>query len=269
MVELFENQKADENRQSSKGNQLKWQSDRIWYKADYAGYEGLAEYMVSGLLRFSNLLPEEYVAYQTEEITYKKARYLGCSSVNFLPDGWQMYTLERLFQNCYGESLYRQMYRLDGIEERLKFLVEQTERMTGLSDFGPYLCKLLTLDAFFLNEDRHTHNIAVLRDSNGQFHECPIFDHGAALLSDTTMDYPIGSDIFDCIASAKSKTVSQNFDEQLDAAEALYGRQIWFSHKRKDMLALLEQEPYYSPEIKERVAQILSEQMRKYQFMFH
>ena len=39
MVELFENQLKDFSRQSSKGNQLKWEHDGIWYKADYTGYE--------------------------------------------------------------------------------------------------------------------------------------------------------------------------------------------------------------------------------------
>ena len=59
MIELFENNLKTQNRQSSKGNQLKWESDGIWYKADYTGYEGLSEYVVSELLRKSSLLPEE------------------------------------------------------------------------------------------------------------------------------------------------------------------------------------------------------------------
>lgn len=61
MVELFEqDMKAD---RSSKGNQLKWENGGVWYKADYTGYEGLAEYMVAGLLAYSTLMPEEYVIY--------------------------------------------------------------------------------------------------------------------------------------------------------------------------------------------------------------
>ena len=50
MIELFEQNTRTLARQSSKGNQLKWENDGIWYKADYTGYEGLAEYMVSQLL---------------------------------------------------------------------------------------------------------------------------------------------------------------------------------------------------------------------------
>lgn len=35
---------------TSKGDQLKWKSEKKWYKADYMGYEGLAEVLVSHLL---------------------------------------------------------------------------------------------------------------------------------------------------------------------------------------------------------------------------
>lgn len=93
MVELFESDEKTQARQSSKGNQLKWENNGVWYKADYTGYEGLQE-------------------------------------------------------------------------------------------FGKYMNKLLTIDAFFLNEDRHMHNIAVLMNGDGEFDYCPIFDNGAGLLAD-------------------------------------------------------------------------------------
>ena len=47
MIELFEQNERMQDRQSSKGNQLKWENAGIWYKADYTGYEGMAEYMLS------------------------------------------------------------------------------------------------------------------------------------------------------------------------------------------------------------------------------
>ncbi len=55
IVELFEDNVKLFNRHSSKGNQLKWEKDGIWYKADYMGYEGLSEYIISQLLRKSTL----------------------------------------------------------------------------------------------------------------------------------------------------------------------------------------------------------------------
>ena len=39
----FEQNIRTNDRQSSKGNQLKWENEGIWYKADYTGYEGLVE----------------------------------------------------------------------------------------------------------------------------------------------------------------------------------------------------------------------------------
>ena len=48
---------------TSKGDQRKWKVDGIWYKADYMGYEGLAEVLVSSLLGKSSL-SYPFVAYQ-------------------------------------------------------------------------------------------------------------------------------------------------------------------------------------------------------------
>ena len=167
MVELFEKDALKNVRQSSKGNQLKWRFRENWYKADYTGYEGLAEYAVSCLLKESSLQPEEFIVYQTEEILYGKQIFRGCISRDFLPEGWQLITLERLFHNFYGENLYQSIFRIEGVTERAEFLVDQVVRMTELKEFGVYLTKLLTIDALFLNEDRHTHNIAVLLDQEG------------------------------------------------------------------------------------------------------
>lgn len=268
MVELFEKDTMKNVRQSSKGNQLKWRFQKNWYKADYTGYEGLAEYAVSCLLKESSLQPEEFIVYQTEEILYRKQRFRGCASRDFLPEGWQLITLERLFYNFYGESLYRNIFRIEGVTERAEFLVDQVVRMTGLKKFGEYLTKLLTIDALFLNEDRHTHNIAVLLDQEGNYHYCPVFDNGAALLSDTSMDYPTGADIIDLIPQVRAKTLSSDFGEQLKAVENLYGRPLKFSFAGRLITEMLEREQVYPDEIKKRVRDILLQQKRSYGYLF-
>ncbi len=268
MIELYDSNRRELNRQSSKGNQMKWLKDGIWYKADYTGYEGLAEYLVSDLLKTSTLESGSYQEYWTEKIQYQYAQYLGCRSDNFLPEGWQMITLERLFMNEYGQSLYKSIYAILDIEERIKFLVNQMVRITGLEEFGSYLCKLMVIDALFLNEDRHTHNIAVLLDSEGQYRYCPIFDHGGCLLSDTTLDYPLGVEIEALIKNVEAKTFSRSFDEQLDAAEKLYGKAIQFDFDEKKIQKLLDEEPFYPIEVKKRVFDILCIQKRKYQYLF-
>lgn len=114
-------------------------------------------------------------------------------------------------------------------------------RITGLEEFGSYLCKLMVIDALFLNEDRHTHNIAVLLDSEGQYRYCPIFDHGGCLLSDTTLDYPLGVEIEALIKNVEAKTL----------AEALTSN--WTQLKSC---------------MEKRVFDILCIQKRKYQYLF-
>lgn len=227
MIELFEQNERMQDRQSSKGNQLKWENAGIWYKADYTGYEGLAEYMISHLLIKSTLKPEE----------------------------------------MYGNSLNQMLWKMDDAEQRLRFLEEQVERMTGLRGFGLYLNKLLTIDAIFLNEDRHTHNIAVLMNGAGMFKYCPIFDNGDGLLSDTILDYPLGEDTFDLMETVRAKTVSTDFDEQLDVSEHLYGCNLKFFFTKRDVDQLLEQAKGYSDEVRERVQTILHRQIDKYAYL--
>lgn len=270
MVSLFDQNVRTYDRQSSKGNQLKWENEGVWYKADYTGYEGLSEYIVSNLLRKTSLLPEEYVRYTTEEINYRRTIYLGAKSNNFLTDNWQIITLERLFKTFFGESLNRCIYRISDLDKRLLFLCTQVERITGISDFGIYMNKLFTIDALFLNEDRHTHNIAVLMNDKREFRLCPIFDFGASILSDTTMDYPLADNPLDLISSVEAKTISFDFEEQMDISEQLYGNHLKFFFTAADIHALLtsKEASIYSEEICNRVEIILLEQMRKYQYLF-
>lgn len=268
MVTLFEGDAYGTRRQSSKGNQLKWYSGEKWYKADYTGYEGLAEYMISHLLQFSTLERKAFLLYDTVRIQYDETVFLGCQSENFLPPRWQLITLERLFWLHYGESLYQSIFRIRETENRAVFLVEQAEHLTGLREFGKYVSMLLTIDALFLNEDRHTHNIAVLRDETGKYHYCPAFDHGASLMADTTMDYPMETPLEKLYGKPKPKTFCRDFDEQLDVVEALYGQHIKFSFTDADVEKLLESESEYPDEIKKRVKELLRLQRRKYRYLF-
>jgi len=268
MVELFEQDERQNNRQSSKGNQLKWNNNGIWYKADYTGYEGLAEYMISHLLLKSSLRQDEFVLYEPEQIRYKDAVYSGVKSNDFLEKDWQLITLERLFMTFFGQSLYQSIFKISDPEKRLIFLVEQVERVTNLSDFGVYMNKLFTMDAFFLNEDRHTHNIAILMNKDGRFSYSPIFDNGAGLLADTSLDYPLGKDVYLQIKEVRAKTISADFDEQLDLSEKLYGNHLKFHFHAKDVSDLLDGISIYSQEEKDRVRDILLSQMKKYACLF-
>lgn len=209
-----------------------------------------------------------YLSKISGKMKYKSTVYTGVKSKCFLKEDWQIITLERMFQNFFGESLYKSIYTIAEHENRLRFLVSQVERVTGLKDFGVYLNKLFTIDAFFLNEDRHTHNIAVLMNEKGEFAYCPIFDNGAGLLADTTMDYPLQEDVYELIRQPQAKTICADFDEQLDISETLYKENIKFRFTKKDVKDLLEHANEYAQEEKDRVEKIIYVQMKKYAYLF-
>jgi len=267
MIELFEQDLKDDGRRSSKGNQLKWSKDGIWYKADYLGYEGLSEYIISKLLRHSTLSPDEFTDYEPETIRYKSQIFNGCKSPDF-SGNFQTITIERLIRTLYGVSIGREIYKFPDHTDRLRYLVDQTERATGLKDFGIYMSKLMTIDAVFLNEDRHSHNISVLWDGRDSFRLCPIYDNGAALLSDTTLDYPVGCDIYSEKNNVKSKTFSQSLEEQLEISEKLFGINLKFSWNAHEVKEYLNEVKIYDPKIVTRVIDLLLEQRRKYSYLF-
>lgn len=268
MVTLFEGDGGGPRRQSSKGNQLKWYSGEKWYKADFTGYEGLVEYMVSHLLQLSTMERGTFVLYDTVKIRYGETVFLGCESEHFLQPRWHLITLERLFFQHYGESLYESIFRIREPENRAVFLVEQVRHLTGLKEFGRYLSVLLTIDALFFNEDRHTHNIAVLRDKFGKYHYCPAFDHGASLMANVNMDYPMEAPLEKLYEKPKAKTFCRDFDEQLDVVETLFGQHLQFWFTNKDVETLLENESEYPAEAKKRVGELLRLQRRKYRYLF-
>ena len=121
----------------------------MWHKADYTGYEGLSEYIVSQLLTYSSLSSDEYICYYPEEIKYKNKVCNGVLSKHFLKDDWQIITLERLFNSFFGQSLNEAIWKIEKHEERLLFLVNQVIRITGLKDFGIYMNKVLTIDCLY------------------------------------------------------------------------------------------------------------------------
>ena len=267
MAELFEQYIKKLSRQSSKGNQLKWENEGIWYKADFLGYEGLAEYVISHLLKKSTLSEDEFVLYDLEEIHYKSTVYNGAKSDSFLEKGWQVITLERLYQNLTGESLYKTIFSIEDHAKRFDFLVEQVEQYTGLKNFNIYLNKLFTIDAFFLNEDRHMHNIAVLMNEVGEFEYCPIFDNGAGLLADTMQDYPLGRNVYEQMDEVQAKTICFDFDEQLEISEAKSNVNLRFTFTKDDVDQVIDGATIYSEEERERVRTIIYTQMRKYAYL--
>lgn len=264
VVEVTEAKQINIDRNSSKGNQLKWFDGEFWYKADYLGYEALVEYLVSKLLEKTNVF--QYVNYEITMLDYFGKKYCGCKSRHFLKEGQELITLEKLFRRYRNVELVRE-YAYMSTEERIMYVVYGVEEITGLENFGAYLTMLLELDALFLNEDRHTNNIAVIINADGTFEYCPVFDNGAGLLSDTMISYGQNNSIEECYEKIEAKPFSRSFDEQMDIAEELYGYPLkcWFT--MKDVNHCLEElKEYYPKDILERVEKIIRLQLRKYQY---
>lgn len=148
-------------------------------------------------------------------------------------------------------------------------MVDFVEKHTGIRDFGPYLTAMLEVDAFFLNEDRHTNNIAVLYDDTDETYSlCPLFDNGLSLLSDTSLDFPLERPLEDCLQAIEAKPFSRHFYDQLDAAEGLYGIQLRFSfgsHDVKDIIDAFRSE--YGNDICNRCEALIRRQMHHYSYL--
>lgn len=95
------------------------------------------------------------------------------------------------------------------------------------------------MDALFLNDDRHSNNIAVL-ECDGKYDYCPIFDNGAGLLSNigiVSMDIEPKA----LIVAQRACPFGMTFNRQAGAVRVLYGKQLYMPRLlREDIFAKLE-----------------------------
>ena len=224
-IQLVTNEKIAET--SSKGNQEKWFDNGKWYKLDQFGYEALSESLISRLLENSNIeteTPFRYVRYTPERLIVHSHERTVCVSDNFLNDGESIITLNHLLSRMLGFPLKDKLLSLPSDKKRIAYLAGATAEYTGLKDFGKYLCLLFEIDSLFLNDDRHLNNIAVL-ERDGKFDYCPIFDNGAALLSNVQI-MPMDIAPKALISTLRARPFMSSFTRQMNAARALYGNQL-------------------------------------------
>lgn len=259
-----------ENRvnQNSKGNQPKWFENGIFYKADDYGKEGFAEVLISRLLHKSNI-KYPFVDYNPILITKDGLTINGCMSNNFLHNDEIIVTMEQLFIREIGEDIRKFLNDDISVDERIKYFVESVERTTGLENFGQYITTLLELDAFFLNEDRHLKNIAVIYNlKSHEYSYCTIFDNGNSLLLDSAWDYMTYLSLDECIERANSKPFSPHFDEQLKAAEDLYGVQLRFYFDVNDIFdATEDMMEMYGEDVCVKAGQVITKQIKRYKHL--
>lgn len=162
---------------TSEGTQVKYYKDGYWYKEDFYGGEARAEYLISGILQFSDLNREEYVKYEIGILNGKNA----CRSKNFLGDGEEFISLYRYYQLTVGRKLNEDILKYETPKERADFVLKFF-RETCKLDLKDYFSKIFTLDALILNEDRHFNNLGIICTEDGTYRAAPIFDNGKSLL---------------------------------------------------------------------------------------
>ena len=164
----------------SKGVQEKYCKDGYFYKLNTLGNEGYVEYLVSRLLKFSNLPSNLYVSYEYCRINGK----LGCRSKNFLQAGETFMSMNTLYNKFIGHSeLADHLMCLRDAPARLDYLLQLTESVgVPAVTFKKYLNILMQLDLLIQNTDRHSHNYGLIFSSRlNKFRPAPIFDNGASL----------------------------------------------------------------------------------------
>ena len=261
---------------TSKGNQLKWRQDGYWYKADQFGYEGVAETVVSLFLKLSGS-PFPYVSYEQAAMRYEGNVYTGCRSRDFYEtnpglSGFELVPLERLHRQYTGLGLAKHLAQLTDAEPRVSYTVDFVRNVTGLEQFPDYLSFLIQADAFFLNEDRHTNNLAVMWNPKSDVYAyCPYFDFGLSLFADIKDAFPLTMDYASCRKEVKAKPFSTDFDEQLDACEKRGSAAMKFPfrvlemrNRAEKMLMGME----CDESIKSRIIDTLAAQANKYQYLF-
>ena len=266
-ITFLQNYMKIEGHFSSKGNQWKWNDGNWWYKADQLGYEALTETVVSDLLTHSTI--SNHVRYEPVLIDYHGKALVGCKSKNFLRPTEELITLERLFRQNAGMSLSKEISYFSDVRKRIEYTVDHVISYTGLEDFGEYLTKMLEMDAFFLNEDRHTNNIAVIYDlKSREYRYCPYFDMGLSLFADIKQDFPMEKPLEECRKSIIAKPFSKDFDEQMDAANELYGSHLKFLITKETMVKEIGKREFpYEEEVLKRAIEVLRYQAGKYLYM--
>jgi hypothetical protein len=223
---------------SSKGDQSKWLIKEKWVKQNTRGYEDIAEYVASLILKSSTLDPSEYVLYEPCEIQFNNGQVTkGCYSLDFRGTEQQEVSLERLFETHFESTSDILENTKLSAKEKIEQIVEKVQLFTKLDIMLP-LTRILAFDALILNEDRHTNNLLFLYDFKLDLWKfAPLFDHGLSLLSDVK-DYPLGIDIDILKRKVKAKPFNTNFKKQL----AIYEGQP-FIHVEK-LKKLLDGSPY-------------------------
>lgn len=261
---------------SSKGNQIKWVVDGYWLKADYLGYEGLSEVLVSQVMQQTNFNAiygvVNYMPCQIIEDNNKQ--YIGCCSANYLMPNEQEITLGRLLKKLTGKT--PEMLKKHA-GDWYKECVSIVSKCNGLQDVAKYFAMLLQVDCITLNEDRHYHNIVFKMQGAAEgltYTYVPLFDNGASLFSDIRQDYPMNMSVAECKKHIKAKPFNMDFEKQVrkaneyciaryQTAPQLYFDSI-FTGGQMPLIHVAQLEKLYTADSISRAVNVLQAQIKRY-----
>ena len=191
------------NSGSSDGFQKKWFCGDSYIKADYCGYQGLAEKLVYWLLTYTDIPKDQYVKYNVCEIWEDGNKVgNGCVSEDF-KRGRKEYSFVKLLRQTATPLS-------DSYEE----VREAVMSITGI-DPKDYIDLNLYIDAITFNGDRHFRNMSALLADDGTWSYSPIFDNGDACLSNTAM-YPMNESVESCLKRVYAKPFNTDFLKQIE-----------------------------------------------------
>ena len=206
---------------SSKGNQIKFESNGKIIKLDLLGYEGLAEAVAYDMALCTNI--ENPVEYNTGKFKYDNRMYTGCSSKNFLNENEEFVSYWRLMKS-YGFD-YEKIAKEKSTEGLIVEVIKFIDEVTNL-DSRIWLAKLIEFDFLIKNDDRHLRNIGLIYNTQSKtFNYMPIFDNGGGMMSDLTM-YQLYNSIRENENLLNSKPFNCDRNKQLEAIRNVCGSHL-------------------------------------------
>lgn len=161
---------------TSDGTQIKYYKDNYWYKINSMGGEDEAEYLASGILKFSSLSKDDFVIYEKGQVNKRNS----CRSQTFLKPSEDFYTFNRLHINVTSNPMFEETFKYKTLSKKIEYVVNFMKNATGL-DITDYLRKTFSIDSIILNEDRHFNNLGVIMREDGTYRAAPIFDNGRSM----------------------------------------------------------------------------------------
>lgn len=222
----------------SKGAQVKYLVDNRWVKLDGCGYEALAEVVSSQLakqLGVPHTVYEMCIYVQTETVSIT-----SCISESFIPAGYTEVNLATLMNTSVTHV---------NINDALAVV----SPLMGEREALEYFNRLFVFDAIVYNEDRHLRNVSFL-EKEGRLYPCPLYDCGAGLLSDTTMEWWMDKPVDECLNELRAYP----FDSDIHRQAQYFIDRCGFPFSNKEVVVGFDQfREYYPDSYIERAREVL------------